>query len=123
MTQHGYCQGHVEEKEYTIKQWERDQFLDDFNLMNDLWAEVDAFFSTNPWQGEGTAGPRQQLAFMVCYNLDDFRFYVQQHNLLRSFRLDKERRRRIERDDTELLKFGFDWLQYVLGDRPTLIRK
>ena len=88
--------------------------------MNDLWAEVDAFFATNPWLGEGKAGPRQQLAFMTCYNIDDFRAYTQQHKLLKRFRLDRDRRRRIERDDTELLKFGFDWLQHVLGSRPTL---
>ena len=121
MTHHEYCKGHYEEKKYTVRQWERDQFLHDFNLVNDSWAEVDAFFATNPWQGEGEAGPRQQLAFMVCYNIDEFRSYVTGHNLLRSFRLDRDRRRRIERDDTELLRFGFDWLQFVLGDRPTLI--
>lgn len=120
MTHHEYCLGHNEEREYTIKQWERDQFLHDYNLMNDHWAVVDAFFATNPWLGEGAAGPRQQLAFMVSYNLDEFRAYINRHNLLKSFRLERERRRRIERDDAELLRFGFDWLQFVLGDRPTL---
>lgn len=120
MTHHAYCKGHGEKKEYTVSQWERDQFLHDYNLMNDSWAEVDAFFSTNPWQGEGSAGPRQQLAFMVCYNLDEFRSYVSRHTLLRSFRMDRDRRRRIERDDAALLRFGFDWLQFILGDRPTL---
>ena len=88
--------------------------------MNDLWAEVDAFFASNPWQGEGTAGPRQQLAFMVCYDTDEFRSYTNQHDLLRKFQLDKEHRRRIERDDAELLKFGFSWLLYVLGNRSSL---
>lgn len=120
MTRHSYCKGHEEAYTYTIRQWIRDQGLHDYNLMNDLWAEVDAFFARNPWQGEGKAGPRQQLAFMTCYNIDDFRSYTQQHNLLKRFRLDRDRRRRIERDDAELLKFGFDWLMFVLGDRPTL---
>lgn len=120
MTHHPYCKGHEEERTYTAGQWERDQFLHEYNLMNDSWAEVDAFFATNPWQAEGEAGPRQQLAFMVCYNIDDFRDYAVQHRLLKSFRLDRDRRRRIERDDAELLRFGFDWLQFVLGDRPTL---
>lgn len=120
LTHHDYCKGHKEQRTYTVKQWERDQFLHEFNLMNDLWAEVDALFATNPWQGEGTAGPRQQLAFMVCYNIDAFRDYMSHHNLLRSFHLDRDRRRRIERDDTELLKFGFEWLQFVFGDRPLL---
>ncbi|MCK5515460.1 MAG: YkgJ family cysteine cluster protein, partial [Desulfobulbaceae bacterium] len=88
--------------------------------LNDMWAEVDAFFALNPWQGEGHAGPRQQMAFMVCYNIDAFRTYTAQHRLLSAYRLDRDRRRRIEKDDTELLKFGFDWLLHILGDRPTL---
>jgi len=120
MTQHEYCQGHFEEQMVTVQQWERSQQLYDFNLMNDYWAELDAFFSTNPWCGEGSAGPRQKLAFMICYNIDDFRDYCLQNRLVEQFRIDKDRRRRIKRDDAELLKFGFDWLQYILGERPTL---
>lgn len=123
MTHHSYCKGHDEKRTYTVNEWERDQFLHEYNLMNDFWAEVDAFFASNPWQGEGNAGPRQQLAFMVCYNVDQFREYVNSHNLLKSFRLDRDRRRRIERDDAELLRFGFDWLQFILGDRPTLLAR
>ncbi len=91
--------------------------------MNDLWAEVDAFFASNPWQGEGAAGPRQQLAFMVCYNIDAFRAYTRQHNLLNFFRLSKEHRRRIEGDEVELLKFGLDGLLHELGDRRTLVSR
>ena len=120
MTHHPYCKGHQEERTYTVSEWERDQLIHEYNLMNDYWAEVDAFFATNPWQGEGKAGPRQQMAFMVCYNLDEFRSYVSRHNLLSDFRLSKDERRRIKRDDAELLKFGFQWLQFTLGDRRTL---
>ncbi len=121
MTHHSYCKGHQQERCYTILQWERDQFLHDYNLMNDLWAEVDAFFATDPWQGEGRAGPRQQLAFMVCYNIDEFRTFCFRRNLLSGFRLNKDERRLIKRDDAELLKFGFNWLQFILGDRKTLL--
>ncbi len=120
MTHHAYCLGHDEDGEFTLSRWERDQQLHAFNVMNDLWAEVDAFFATNPWQGEGAAGPRQQLAFMVCYNVDGFRAYAARHDLLRKYRMARAERRRIERDDAELLKFGFSWLLHVLGDRPTL---
>jgi hypothetical protein len=67
------------------------------------------------------AGPRQQLAFMVCYNIDRFREYVREHRLLDQYRLEKSSRRDIERDDTELLKFGYRWLQHVLAGRPTLL--
>ena len=121
LTSHAYCMGHDEDHQYTIKKWERGQQLHEYNLLNDLWAEVDAFFATDPWQGEGQAGSRQQLAFMVCYNIDAFRDYTVQNSLLTSYRLDRDRRRRIASDDIELLKFGFDWLLHVLGDRRTLI--
>jgi len=120
MTHHPYCLGHDESHEYTLDRWKREQGLHRFDLMNDLWAVVDAIFAANPWQGEGAAGPKQQLAFMICYNIDDFRSYCRQHDLLRMFRLEKDRRRRIAKEDEELLKFGLDWLQFILGGRPTL---
>jgi hypothetical protein len=37
--------------------------------------------------------------------------------------MNKDARRRIKRDDAALLQFGFNWLQFVLGERPTLISK
>lgn len=120
MTQHPYCQGHGEEKSWTVKAWLRDQNLLYYNLMDELWAEMDTLFASNPWQGEGAAGPRQQLAFMACYNLDGFRRYLQEHNLLAQFKLNSSEVRAIATDDESLLKFGYKWLQFVLADRPTL---
>jgi hypothetical protein len=92
--------------------------------MDDLWAELDTLFADrHTWRGEGAAGPRQMLAFMVCYNLDRFRQYLNDQQLLNRFRLDKSRRRLIERDDEALLRFGFDWLLHLLDGRPTLQAK
>lgn len=121
MTNHSYCKGHLESRQYTVRQWERDQQLHDCNMYNDMWAELDAFFATNPWEGEGKAGPKQRLAFMVCYDIDNFRLFVETHNLLKQFKLSKEHRRRIMRDDGALLGFGFAWLEQVLGGRKKLI--
>lgn len=123
LTHHPYCKGHLEPRTYTIEQWEREQMLHECNLYNDRWAELDAFFSTNPWAGEGHAGPYQQLAFMVCYNIDGFREYSDRHHLLHSFKLSKNERRRILDDDGALLLFGFDWLETILGGRTRLRRK
>jgi len=123
MTHHLYCKGHHEKRSYSIRHWERDQRLYEYNLYNDLWAELDAFFSTNPWAGEGIAGPYQKLAFMVCYNIDEFRSYVENHNLLNEFMMNKDERKRIANDDGQLLHFGFSWLEFVLGGRKNLVRK
>jgi len=121
LTRHPYCRGHEEKRTWTVKEWVRDQNLLLYNAMDDRWAEMEVLFASNPWKGEGAAGPKQQLAFMVCYNLDRFREYVEQHDLLSRFRLDKARKRAIATDDEPLLHFGFDWLAYILTDAPTLV--
>ncbi|PIE56406.1 MAG: Fe-S oxidoreductase [Desulfobulbus propionicus] len=120
VVQHPYCQGHGESRQQTLAQWQREQQLREFNRYNDLWAEVNAFFATNPWGEQENAQELQQLAFMVCYNLDDFRGYVQEHRLLKMFKLNKAERRAITTTDEDLLCFGFKWLQHVLGNRRTL---
>jgi uncharacterized protein len=123
MTHHSYCKGHSEPRTYSIAQWEREQKLYECNQYNELWAELDAFFATNPWAGEGKAGPYQRLAFMVCYNIDDFRSYASEHNLLNEFKLRKDEKRRILNEDYALLRFAFDWLEFILGGRKKLIKK
>jgi uncharacterized protein len=123
LARHEYCQGHNEERQWSVKEWLQDQQVVQYNLMDDLWAEMDALFAANPWQGEGAAGPRQQLAFLVCYNIDGFRRYVRDFSLLAKFRLDKAQRRSIDNSDEELLRFGFNWLKFVLAGMPVLKEK
>lgn len=123
LTHHPYCLGHGEKNLHTVKSWIRNQQLIDYNSMNALWAELDTVFRQNPWQGEGAAGERQQLAFMVCYNIDGFRRFVHEHKLLNQFRLEKDFKKRIAKEDGELLKFGFQWLKLILTGKSTLIKK
>jgi Fe-S-cluster containining protein len=123
MTDHDYCKGHSEKQRYTVKEWIRNQNLDQYNTMNDLWAEIDGLFATNPWRGEGAGGEKQQLAFMVCYNIDGFRKFVEKNRILQMFRLQKHLRRRIETEDEELLKFGFEWIKLILSGKSSLVRQ
>lgn len=123
MTDHSYCLGHKEKKVFNIKSWLRSQRLFEHNTMNDLWTEIDTIFAGNPWKGEGLAGEKQQLAFLVCYNIDGFRRFVDRHKLLGQFQLEKELRRRIGSDDSELLKFGFEWLKLFFSHSSCLIKK
>ncbi len=115
LTRHDYCRGHFEAYQFTVKQWIRNQRLEPYNLMNDLWARVDTMLAGNPFRGEGSGGPRQQLAFLACYNIDGFRRYMNEHRLLAHYPVDRARKRRIAQSDEELLKFAFEWLQHVLA--------
>jgi len=122
LTNHPYCFGHREDTRQTVNGWIRNQKLFDYNTMNALWAEMDTVFSQNPWKGEGAAGEKQQLAFMVCYNIDGFRQFAAEHRLLKSFKLDKDFKKRIAKEDSELLKFGFQWLKLILtGKQSSLV--
>ncbi|PIE73950.1 MAG: Fe-S oxidoreductase [Deltaproteobacteria bacterium] len=122
LTRHPYCKGHFEDRQQRVDLWLRSQQLHDYNTMNDLWAEMDVFFATNPWQGEGVGGEKQQLAFMVCYNIDTFREFCRRHTLLGQFRLDRDVKKRIRQEDSELLKFGFEWLKLLFGGQSSLVR-
>jgi Fe-S-cluster containining protein len=123
MTQHEYCLGHNEENDFTVKEWVRNQRLEQYNLMNDLWGELDTVFSKNPWRGEGSGGEKQRLAFMVCFDIDGFRNFVKHHDLLDKFKIDKDTKRRIREDDQELLKFGFEWLKLILTGKTSLVQR
>ncbi len=122
MTGHRYCLGHRETKEWTVKAWLKDQKIKQYNAANDLWAEIDTLFAQNPWQGEGAGGPRQQMAFMVCYNIDGFRGLARESGLFDQFKLESYRRRVLESDDEALLKFGFEWLKLILAGTGSLRR-
>ena len=123
MTNHAYCLGHAESLEWTVKSWIRDQKIQSYNAANDLWAEIDTLFAQNPWQGEGAAGPRQQMAFMVCYNIDGFRSFAMHNRIFDQFRIESAQRRILDVEDEALLKFGFEWLKLVLAGRGNLRRK
>ena len=120
LLRHDYCLGHEEDRELTVAEWVRDQRLLTYNMMDDLWAEVDTLFAGNPWQGEGAAGPLQQMAFMACYNIDTFRRYAIDQGIFDRFRMSKSERRALETDDEALLRFAFKWLLFYLGGKPTL---
>ena len=123
LTTHDYCKGHYEAQQNTVKHWLRSQQLEQFNQMNDRWSEVDTLFGSNPFKGEGSGGPKQQLAFMVCYDIDRFREFAAAQRLLDLYRLNREQKKKISADDAELLKFGFEWLKDVLGGRSALMKK
>lgn len=123
LTNHAYCLGHKEEKKNKVKGWLRNQRVCEYNVFNDYWAELDTIFAMNPWKGEGAGGEKQRLSFLVCYNIDGFRQFVEVNKILQQYLLDKSCRRRIDADDGELLKFGFDWLKLVLTGKSSLVRK
>lgn len=123
LTKHSYCLGHYEDQQVNVRQWLRSQRLAEHNMMNELWTEVDTILRTNPFKGEGSGGPTQQLVFMACYNIDGFRNFVLEHGVLESLSIAGRQRRCYQRDDKELLKFALEWVKHLLGGPSFLGRR
>lgn len=115
-----YCLGHQEQKEWSVKQWMDDQKVGPYNDMNDLWVDVDTIFRTNPW-GKGKAATQKlQMAFMACFNVDQFREFVFETSFFSRFDVSEERAENTKTDDVEMMKLGFDWVKWLLTGQPTL---
>jgi hypothetical protein len=115
-----YCRGLEEKREWTVEEWLADQEVGPFNEMNDLWVDVDTLFRANPWGGREPGNKRLRMAFMACFNVDQFRNFVFGSSFLSRFFVPAERVTRIREDDTEMIKFGFEWVKFFLNGTSTL---
>lgn len=117
-----HCLGHQETKEWTVEEWIANQEISPYNEMNDLWVDVDTIFRSNPWGDGQAAGKKLKMAFMACFNVDQFRSFIFDSTFLSRFDVPEERVDNMKNDDVELMKFGFDWARLFLKGRPTLTR-
>ncbi len=110
-----HCNGHEQTKIWTVKQWLSDQELEIYNQMNDMLLEI---ISLKNRFLPGELDIKSKMAFhLACYNLDLFRKQIFEQGLLENFNFDHDILIIIKDDDTELLKFGFKWLQHVLFEK------
>jgi hypothetical protein len=54
------------------------------------------------------------MFFLVSYNIDKFREFVFESSFLDRYAFDKSVLKRIKDDEIELLKFGLNWLKWLL---------
>jgi Fe-S-cluster containining protein len=115
-----YCMGHKEFREWTVNRWIEDQEIQLFNDMNDLWVDIDTIFLTNPWGPRGMDSPAIKMAFMACFNVDEFKKFIFESTFLSRFDVSRDRIERLKESDVELMTFGFDWVKYFLTGKGPL---
>ena len=71
-------------------------------------------------KGENLPMKKMEMFFLASYNLDKFRDFVFDSTFLDKFEVDNETRKKIEKDDVELLKFGYYWLRFALFGETTM---
>jgi len=112
------CLGFQAKKTITVGEWINSQGLKEYEEMNALFAEL--IFLKNKIRPVGLTVKETKMFFMSCYNLDSFREFVLKSSFCNRFDLTPKHLRKIEKNDTFLLKLAFDWLKFALFGQPTL---
>jgi len=112
------CKGYFEPTRWTVKDWIRDQKVEEFDEMGKLFKEISLhdYFQ----KGKKLDPPKLEMFYTVCYNIDKFREFVFESTFLKRFDIPDDVVKKIKVDDNELLKFGFQWLKYCLFGEKTI---
>ena len=63
------------------------------------------------------------MAFMASYNMDAFRLFVFESSMLKRYKVKADLLKKIQKDDVDLMLFGFDWIKlFVWGVQTKRIR-
>lgn len=109
-----FCRGQDEDTIWTKETWSKDQEAEKYYKMTLLWSEVKALFGNNPWGPEGPNGQRGKMAFMSAYNIDMFKDFVLKSSFKKRFKIKADVLKKIKKNETEMLKFGFSWIKFYL---------
>lgn len=116
MVKESHCLGFDEDKEWTIEEWIKDQGLDEYNAMNDIFMDITAGRHSRTIKTLG--GQRLKMFYMACYSLDEFRRFIFESTFLDRFVIEQDVINRIKADDVELMRLACQWLQFALfGDK------
>ena len=108
-----HCKGFEEDKEWTIREWRKDQGVDIHDEINAGWTDLIVRKRSFPKNIKLTQKAKE-LFFMACYNIDRFREFVFESTFLQRFDIEPERVEKMKADEIELLKFAVEWLTSAL---------
>jgi len=108
-----HCLGFEEDKEWTIREWRKDQGVDIHDDINADWTDLVVRKRSFP-PNLKLIEESKQMFFLVSYNIDKFKAFVFESSFLNRYDIDAETQEKIKDDEIALLKFGLKWLKDVL---------
>lgn len=120
IARHPYCEGHEQDRYWSVAEWLEDQDLGPFLEMNRRWAQIDTLLRRDSWGGKGFEHPAFRMVFTACFNHDRFREFVFGSSFLDRFALAEDRLLSIKSSDEDLMFLGFDWVEFMLAGRGSL---
>jgi len=109
MVKEDYCKGHLEDKVWTVREWQADQELDERDELNKGWMELVMRRKSFGYQAT-LSEQAQKMFFMATTNLDKFRSFLFNSSFLDTYEVDQETLNQIKEDDIALLKFSYLYL-------------
>jgi Fe-S-cluster containining protein len=115
-----HCLGHAEPQVQTVRDYRREQGLEDYDEINCEWRQI---VLKKRSSGPTVGKPSQrsfELFFLASYDIDGFREFVASPGFNEVFAVDPEFSSKVLADDVELLRFGFRLLRQVLFGEITI---
>ena len=112
------CLGFREDKQWTTREWKKDQDIDIYDKMNQAYKEIthhDYFEKGNKLDSGKT-----KLLYTACYDLDAFKRFLFETRFFDIYDVEKEVIEKIRNDEEELLSFGYRWVRFSLFSEDTL---
>ncbi len=101
-----HCLGFHQDKVWTVREWIKNQDVEIYNEMNDLLMEIISLKNRfRPGPLDIKSG---HFFHTACYDLDAFK------NNIVNLNIDSETLAVIKSDESELLKFGIQWIRQTL---------
>ncbi len=112
------CLGLKENQEMMVIEWLEDQGILDYQRAYNYFNEI----VNHPKLKElDVTNPQiKSMITMATYNLDKFREFVFNSSFLDIFDLEENFLEQLRVDDTELLRFGMDWIKFGLFGEKTI---
>jgi hypothetical protein len=115
-----HCLGHLEPQVQSIRDYRRDQGVDEYDDVNREWRQlVLKKRSSGPTVGRPSERSFE-LFFLASYDVDGFREFVGSAGFDEVFDLDPQFKRELMHDDVKLHRFGFRLLKQVLFGEKTI---
>jgi Fe-S-cluster containining protein len=115
-----HCKGHEEDQVQTIAEYRKEQGVEIYDDMNDDWYRI---ILKKKSSGPAIGKPSEmslQLFFMASYDIDRFRRFVMSDAFIKMYDLTDDEYAILEKDDVELMKFGFKLMKQVFFGEMTI---
>lgn len=114
-----HCLGFEEEKNWTVREWRKDQGVDIHDNINAQWTDILVRKRSFPPNIKLTEQSKKMF-FLASYNIDKFKKFVFESTFLKRNPVDNETIEAIRNDEIALLRFGMKWLKSILFESKEL---